>query len=131
MEHGVGNWPQSYRGNIIIPLTLRRISASILERQNNTNRIGDIWIPRLSISPNHFVRLYIHVEDLFQNGDRIIRVEHLGSRSCILSWRIWKDVEQRLQYQLESTYEQNFSTLPSDIMPLRLVTKGDQSEFLN
>jgi len=57
-------------------------------------------------------------------------VEHLGLRSCILSWRIWQDVEQKLQYQLESTNVQTFSTLPSDIIPLRLVMEGDQSEFL-
>jgi hypothetical protein len=30
---------------------------------------------------------------LFQIGDQVIKVEHLGSRSRILSWRIWWDVE--------------------------------------
>ncbi len=70
------------------------------------------------------------MEDLFQIGDRVVRVEHLGSRSCILSWRIWRDAEEKLQYQLESTNEQTFSTLPSDIIPLKPVMEGDQSEFL-
>jgi len=86
---GVGNQPPSYRGNTTILHTLRRISISIPERHNKTPRIGDIWIPRLCISPNHFVKLYIHgVEDLFQIGNQVVRVEHLGSRSRILSWRI-------------------------------------------
>jgi len=40
------------------------------ERQANIPRLGDIWIPRSAISPNHFVRLYIlGVEDLYQEGD--------------------------------------------------------------
>lgn len=131
MEQGVGNQPPSYRGNTTILHTLRIISSSTPERQNRTPRIGDIWIPRLCVSPNHFVRLYIPgVEDLFQIGNQIVRVEHLGSRSRILSWRIWRDVEQKLQYQLESTYEQTFSTLSSDIILLRPVMEGDQYEFL-
>ncbi len=130
MEQGVGNQPQSYKGNITIPHTLHRISFSFPERQNSSPRIGDIWIPRLFVSPNHFVKLYIpSVKDLFQNGDHVIRVEHLGSRSHIMSWRIWRDAEQRLQYQLESIDEQNFSTLPFDIMPLRPMREGDQFEF--
>ncbi len=71
------------------------------------------------------------MEDLFEIGDQVVRVEHLGSRSRILSWRIWWDAEKKLQYQLESTNEQTFSTLPSDIIPLRLVMEGDQSELMN
>ncbi len=48
--------------------------------------VGDIWIPKLAVSPNHFVRLYIPgVEDLFQEGDHILRVEHGGSRSRLIS----------------------------------------------
>ncbi len=40
-------------------------------------RLGDIWVPELAMSLNHFVRLYIpDVEDLFQVGDRLLRVEH-------------------------------------------------------
>jgi hypothetical protein len=91
-----------------------------------TPRIGDIWIPRFCVSPNHFVRLYIPgVENLFQIGNQVVRVEHLGSRSRILSWRIWQDMEQKLQYQLKFIDEQTFSTLPSDIIPLRPVMEGD------
>ncbi len=53
-------------------------------------RLGDIWIPKLAVSPNHFVRLYIlGVEDLFQVGDRLFRVEHSRLRSRLISWRIW------------------------------------------
>jgi len=49
-------------------------------------RLGDIWIPKLAASPNHFVRLYIPgVEDLFQVGDRLLRVEHSGSSSRLIS----------------------------------------------
>ncbi len=50
------------------------------------SRLGDIWVPKSPVSPNHFPRLYIPgVEDLFEVGDRIIRVEHGGSRSRLIS----------------------------------------------
>jgi len=52
-------------------------------------RLGDIWIPKSTPSANHFPRFYIPgVEDLFQTGDRIVRVEHGGSRSRMISWKI-------------------------------------------
>jgi hypothetical protein len=55
-------------------------------------RLGDIWVPKLAVSPNHFVRLYIFgVEDLFQVGDRLLMVEHSGSKSRLINWRIWRN----------------------------------------
>jgi hypothetical protein len=93
-------------------------------------RLGDIWIPKLVISPNHFVRLYIPgVEDLFQVGDRLLRVEHSGSTSRLISWRIWRTPEESWQFQQESTDEQSFSIFPSNFSPLRLVAEGEQFEF--
>jgi hypothetical protein len=62
-------------------------------------RLGDIWVPKLVVSPNHFVRLYIpDVEDLFQVGDRLLRVEHSGSRSRLISWRILQNQEGVWQF---------------------------------
>jgi hypothetical protein len=89
MEQGDGRQPQSYRHNTITPPTLCRVTPLFAERQRVVPRIGDIWIPKLVVSPNRFVRLYIHgVEDLFQDGERLLRVEHAGSRSRLISWRI-------------------------------------------
>ncbi len=82
------------------------------------------------MSPNHFVRLYIPgVEDLFQEGDRILRVEHGGSRSRLISWRIWRSQEGEWPFQQESTNEQNFTTIASNVTPLNPVAKGVQSKF--
>ncbi len=90
MEQGDGRQPQSYISNTTTPRTLRRVTPLFVERQHSVPKIGDIWIPKLIKSPNHFVRLYIPgVEDLFQVGDRLLRVEHSGSRSRLISWRIW------------------------------------------
>jgi hypothetical protein len=100
------------------------------ERQRSVPRLGDIWVPKLVVSPNHFVRLYIlGVEDLFQVGDRLLRVEHSRSRSRLISWRIWRNQEGVWQFQQESTYEQSFSIFPSNFAPLKLVAEGVQSEF--
>jgi hypothetical protein len=132
MEQGDGRQPQSYKHNTTTPRTWRRVMPSLAERPRNVLRIGDIWIPKLVVSPNHFVRLYIPgVEDLFQVGDRLLKVEHSGSSSRLISWRIWRNQEEGWQFQQESTDEQSFSTFPSDFVPLRPVAEGVQSEFSN
>ncbi len=132
MEQGDGRQPQSYRCNTTTPRTWRRVTPSFVERSRSVPMIGDIWIPKLGLSPNHFVKLYIpNVEDLFQVGDRLLRVEHSGSSSRLISWRIWRNQEEGWQFKQESTDEQSFSTFPSDFVPLKPVAEGDQSEFSN
>jgi hypothetical protein len=59
MEQGDGRQSQNYRRNTTTPHTLRRVTPLFVERQHGVPRIGDIWIPKLVASPNHFVRLYI------------------------------------------------------------------------
>jgi hypothetical protein len=124
--------PQSYRGNMTTLHTLRRVSPSFPERHRSVPRIGNIWIPKFVVLPNHFTILYIlGVEDLFKIGDHLLRVEHCGSRSRVISWRIWRNPEERWQFQQESTDEQSFSTFPSNVVPLRPIVEGDQFEFSN
>jgi hypothetical protein len=92
MEQGDGRQPQNYRHNTTTLPILRRVTPLFAKRQRNVPRLGDIWIPKLVVSPNHFVRLYIPgVEDLFQEGDRLFRVEHSESKSRLMSWRIWRN----------------------------------------
>jgi hypothetical protein len=94
MEQGDGRRPQNYRRNSTTPLILRKITPLFVEMQSNVLRLGDIWVPKLAVSPNHFVRLYIpDVEDLFQVGDRLLRVEHSRLRSRLISRRIWRNQE--------------------------------------
>jgi hypothetical protein len=92
MEQGDGCRPKNCRHNSTTPPILRRVTPLFAERQSSVPRLGDIWVPKLAVSPNHFVKLYIlGVEDLFQVGDRLLRVEHNGSRSRLISWRIWRN----------------------------------------
>jgi len=130
MEQGGGCRPQSYRPNSTSPPILRRVTPLFAKRQRGVPRLGDIWIPKIDVSPNHFVRLYIPgVEDLFQEGNHLLRVEHGGSRSRLMSWRIWRNQEGEWQFQQESTNEQKFSTVASNFAPLTPVAEGVQSEF--
>jgi hypothetical protein len=72
-------WTSELQGNFYF-------TSYLAERQCSVPRLGDIWIPRSEVSPNYFVRLYIPgVEDLFQEGDRLLRVEHSGSKSRLIS----------------------------------------------
>jgi len=100
------------------------------ERQRGIPRLGDVWVPKTAVSPNHFVKLYIpRVEDLFQEGDHLLRVEHGEFRSRLMSWRIWRSQEGEWRFQQESTDEQIFSTFASNVSPLTPVVEGVQSEF--
>jgi hypothetical protein len=66
MEQGGGHAPWNFRTASTSPPTLRRVAPDLAKRQCSVPRLGDIWIPRSEVSPNHFVRLYIPgVEDLF------------------------------------------------------------------
>jgi len=106
MEQGAGYRPQNYRPIFTSPPTLRKVTPEFVEKQCSVLRLGDIWIPKSAVSPNHFVKLYIPgVEDLFQEGDRLLQVEHGGSRSRLISWRIWRSQEGRWRFQQESTNE--------------------------
>jgi hypothetical protein len=110
---------------------LHKISVSNFERKNKVTRLGDIWVPMLVFSPNHFPRLYIlDVEIFFQSGDEIFRLEHSGTRSRLLCWKIWHTTRGVLQYQMEYVNEQLFSLTPSNFIPLGPIKEGDYLNFL-
>ncbi|CAK9235291.1 unnamed protein product [Sphagnum troendelagicum] len=130
MEPEDGHAPQSSSPVIISLPTLRRVDPEFAERQTSVPRVGDVWIPRSEVSPNHFVRLYVPgVEDLFAEGDRLVRIEHSGSRSHVISWGIWQNKAGGWRFQQQSSDEQRFSTFPSNFEPLAPVHEGTQSEF--
>ncbi len=86
MEQMNGQQLQDFKNDITLPPTLHRVSTHRLEKQKQVPQIGDISIPISPISPNHLSRFFIpSVEDLFQVGDRILRVENFGSKSCLIS----------------------------------------------
>lgn len=88
-------------------------------------------IPKNAISPNHFSNFFIsNVEDIFQVGNRILRVEHISVRSHVLTWMIWQTPKGGLQYQMEASNEQFFSFLPSDFIPLGPIMESDELNFL-
>jgi hypothetical protein len=107
METGGGHAPQSFSPVSISLPTLRRVNPEFAERQSSIPRVGDVWIPRSEISPNHFIRLYVpDVEDLFAEGDCLVRIEHNGSQSRIISWGIWRNRAERWRFQQMSLDEQ-------------------------
>jgi hypothetical protein len=55
MEQTDGRPSHSYRHNTSTPHTLRRVNPIFAERQRNVPRLGDIWIPKSFVSPNHFL----------------------------------------------------------------------------
>ncbi len=130
MERGPRSTHQSYRSTSTTPPTLRRIAPAFSERLSGLPRLGDIWVPKSATSPNHFTRLFIPgIKDLFQEGDRLIRVEHSGSRSRLISWRVWRTQAGEWKFQQESTDEQKISIVPVVIPPLKPIYEGVQAEF--
>ncbi len=130
MEPEDGLAPQSSSPVSISLPTLRRVNPEFAEKQSSVPRLGNVWVPKSEVSPNHFIRLYVPgVEDLFAEGDRLVRIEHSGSRSRIISWGIWQNKNGRWRFQQLSSNEQRFSTFPSNFEPLSPVHEGTQSEF--
>jgi hypothetical protein len=86
MEQTDGYPSHNYRRSTTTSHTLRRVTPIFAETQRSVPRLGDLWIPKSHVSPNHFPRFYIPgVEDLFQVGDHIVHVEHTRSRSRLIS----------------------------------------------
>ncbi len=132
MDQMDGSQPPECSTNIISRRTLRRVTPSSAEEVHSIPRVGDIWVPISMPTANHFPRIYIPgVEDLFQTGDRVVRIEHGGSRSRLICWRMWRDAGDSWQFQLESSDEQAFSLIPSvfSAVPLRPVYQGEQATF--
>jgi hypothetical protein len=130
MEQTDGYPSDNYRRSTTTSHTWRRVTPIFAERRHSVPRLGDIWVLKSPVSPNHFSRLYIPgVEDMFEVGDRIIRVEHGGSRFRLISWRVWRNSGLKWQFQQESTDEQCFFIFPSSLEPLIPIAEGAQSEF--
>jgi hypothetical protein len=132
MDQEAGCQPRACNTSTTSRRTLRRVTPFVAERLRSISRVRDIWVPKSAPTSNHFPKIYIPgVEDLFQIGDRIIRVEHGGSRSRLICWRIWRDAGDSWQFQQESSDEQTFSLISSNFspLPLRPVAKGEQSTF--
>jgi len=97
VSDGARGWVSilEYKHSTTTPRTLRKVTPLFAERQSGVPRLGDIWVPKSAVSPNYFTRFYIPgVEDLFQIGDHLVRVEHGGSRSRVISWRIWRKAKR-------------------------------------
>jgi hypothetical protein len=67
MEQGDGCQPQTYMPTSTSPPILRRVVPAYAERQRVVPRLGDVWIPKSAVSPNHFMRLYIPGVDTSRN----------------------------------------------------------------
>ncbi len=71
------------------------------------------------------------MEDLFWARDSILKVENLGVRSRLISWRAFDDEYFGIRWQMDSIDEQTFIVQPFNVVILNLVTKGRQSSFLS
>jgi len=66
MEQTDGYPSHKYRHSTTTSHTLRRVTPIFAKRQRSVPRLGNLWIPKSPVSPNHFPGFYIPgVEDLF------------------------------------------------------------------
>jgi len=100
MEQTDGYPFHNYKRSTTTSHTLRKITPLFIERQRSVPRLRDLWMPKTHVSPNHYPKFYIPgVADLFQVGDCIVHVEHIGSKSRLISWRVWRDSESKWKFQ--------------------------------
>jgi len=85
------------------------VVLSRFEEKGKISKIGDIWIPKGYASQDCFINFFIlGVEKLFQEGDKILRVEVGGGMSRFISWRLYIKSNQGLKWQLKSANEQSY-----------------------
>jgi hypothetical protein len=58
-------------------------------------------------------------------------VENFGARSRLINWRAFDDDNFGIQWQMDSIDERNFILLPSNVVILDPIQKGEQSNFLS
>ncbi len=65
-----------------------------LEIGKHTPQLRDIWILGFTNTEQHYVKFYMpRMDDMFRDGNKMIRVEHYGTISKMLSWSL--DLENK------------------------------------
>ncbi len=76
------------------------INVSRIEERSEVPRVGDIWIPKVYIFPDCFIKIFIsRIEKLLQVGDMILRMDTRRSTSRFISWRLCSKLDQGLKWQ--------------------------------
>lgn len=109
MEQMAGTKMQSCGKNSTSPHTSHKSTHILLNKTKEVPRVGNIWIPYSSRSPNHFTKFFIlGIKVLFQLGDEIFKVKPQGLASRLVCWKLWQNVELQQTWQLHSSNEQTF-----------------------
>lgn len=94
---GYGKWQQPNLLEVapfqIISLILFFFNFEILDFENGkpTLRLGNIWILASQETEQHYVGFYLlGMKNMFRIGDKVVKVEHFGTISRMLSWRLNK-----------------------------------------
>jgi hypothetical protein len=63
-----------------------------IENEKHPPYAGDIWVFTLLVDSDRCVRIFmLGMEKLFQLGDKLVRVEHVGVISRLLNWKLEVD----------------------------------------
>lgn len=88
-ENRVGN---SFNIDIFLNSFVCNFTILIFEDKKSAPNLGDILIRVALRFEQHFIKLYIpKMEEIFIIGDKIIKVEHVGTTFRLMNWKL--DVE--------------------------------------
>jgi hypothetical protein len=122
MEQAVDAQVQNYNNSSTSPCILHGSTHIASNKTKEIFRVGDIWIPHSTRSPNHFTKFFIPgIEVLFQIGDKIFRIEASNLSPQLVCWRLWQNVEFQQSQHLDNSNEQTFSPFPitfQDVVPI-------------
>jgi hypothetical protein len=78
------------------------LNIEIFEEVDLVPRVGNLWLPIVVISPSNQVRFFFpRIHNLFDVGDKVVRIEHSKVETKALVWRLGINVNGGWSWNLK------------------------------
>jgi len=78
------------------------LNIEIFEEVDFIPRVGDLWLPIATVSPSNRIRFFfLGIHNLFDGGDKVVKIEHSRVESKALIWRLGINVNRVWLWNLE------------------------------
>jgi hypothetical protein len=112
MEQGIRQLLLDMRTNTTFPLpSFNPLNIEFHEMVEAIPKVGDLWVFVAIVSPHHQVRfIFPNIYKLFANGDKVVKLEHIGIESKVLVWRLGRKVDRKWRWNFEHEEKVHYET---------------------